>query len=156
VFLRQWCPSIKHITKAAVKPAFTCCVVAPAVDVFVYHAREVPAKTRNFLLQTKLRVLHQSGIATVPEFAMPLDRPGYAVAYGFDHVFLYHFALQRRQFLVPVHDLGSSTSRRSHGRYSTETPHEPDEAQHHHQAWGAGIMFFISASNVEDDFKKLK
>jgi hypothetical protein len=51
----------------------------------------------------------------MPEFAVPLDRSVYAVADGLDRVLLYHFAVKWWKFLMPVHDLGSSVSRRTHG-----------------------------------------
>jgi len=98
------------------EPAFALCVVAPAVNVFFYHVRIVPAEPCDFLLDTNSRVLHKSSVAALPELAMPLDRTRYAVAHGLDHILLYHLARKRREFLVPVHDLRRSISRpKRHG-----------------------------------------
>src|SRR6185295_4627793 len=71
--LPQLAPPVEHITKATVKPAFASRIVAPAVDVFVNHVRVVAAEARDFLLQTMLCVLHERGVATMPELAMLLD-----------------------------------------------------------------------------------
>jgi hypothetical protein len=78
------------------KPAFACGVVATAIDVFVKDMRVVSAEARNFLLQTKLSVLQQRYIATMPQLTVPLDRPRYAVTNSLDHVLLYDFAVKRR------------------------------------------------------------
>jgi len=102
---------IKHITKATVKPAFATRVVAPAVDMFVQHVSVVPSETRNFLLQTMLCVLHERGVATMPELAVPLDRSVDSVAHSLDCVLLYHFAVEGWKLLMPVNDLGFSISR---------------------------------------------
>jgi hypothetical protein len=77
--------------------------------------RVVPPETSYFLLQPMLCVLHERRITTMPEFAVPLDRSMYAVADGLDRILLYHFAVKWWKFLMPVHDLGSSVSRRTHG-----------------------------------------
>ena len=36
---------------------------------------------------------------------MPLDRPRYPVAHGFDHVFVHYLTMGGRQFPMPIDDL---------------------------------------------------
>jgi len=75
------------------EPTFASCVVATAVDVLIQHVRVVPPESLDFLLETKSCVFHEHVVAAVPELSMPLDRPSYPIAYGLDHVLLYHFAI---------------------------------------------------------------
>ena len=96
------------------KPALAVCVVALAVDVLVDYVRVVSAEPRDFLFQTKSCVLHERAIAAVPQLAMPLNRPAYSVAHGFDHVLVNQFTIERREFLMPVDDLRWSVSGRTH------------------------------------------
>src|ERR1041385_4873026 len=111
--------SIKHIAEAAMQPAFAGRVIAPAVDVLVEYVRVVPIEPRDFLLETELCVLHERGVALMPQLAVPLDRPVYTVARSFDHMLVHDFAIKRRQFLMPVHDLQCKVSGGSHGRLCT-------------------------------------
>jgi hypothetical protein len=103
-------PPIEDIIKATMQPAFALRVVAPAIDVLVQYVSEVPAEPLDFLLDTKPGVLHEFVVAALPEFSMPLYRPGYPVAHGFNHVFVHHLTMGRRQFPMPINDLAGSFS----------------------------------------------
>jgi hypothetical protein len=102
-------PSIEHIAEATVQPAFAGCVIAAAVDVLVECVRAVAAEPPACLFQT-LACVPSTFVAAVPEFAMPLNRARPPVARGFDHVLVHHFTIDRRVFLMPVHDLRRSIS----------------------------------------------
>ena len=78
------------------EPAFAGSVVASTVDVFVQYVRVVSAESFDFLLETKPCVLQKLRVAAVPKIAMPLNRPSYRVADGFDDVLMQHFAIDRR------------------------------------------------------------
>src|SRR6478672_1159327 len=95
------------------QPAFARRVVATAIDVLVEYVRVVAAEPLNFLLDTKAGVLHEFVVAALPEFSMPLNRPRYPVAHGFDHVFVQHLTMGRRPFPMPINDLAGSFSGRS-------------------------------------------
>ena len=110
-------PPIEHITETAMEPAFAGSVIASTVDVLVEYMCVVSAESFNFLLETKPCVLHKLGVAAVPKLAVPLNGPSYRVADRFDHVFVQHFAVDRRKLLMPVHNLWSSPSGRAHDQY---------------------------------------
>jgi hypothetical protein len=78
------------------EPALVTCFVAPAVDVFVQDVNVISAEPLDFLLEAKPRVFHERLVAPVPEVTVPLNGAGYAVAHGFDHMLLHHFALRGR------------------------------------------------------------
>src|SRR5262245_44722393 len=98
------------------EPAFSGSVIALAVGRFVYYVRVVRPGPLDFLLEAKPCVLHKLGVAAVPKVAMPLDRASYRVADGLDDVLVQHFAIDRRELLMPVHNLRHSTSGRTHAR----------------------------------------
>jgi hypothetical protein len=70
----------------------------------------VPAESLNFLLDTRAGVLHEFVVAAMPEFSVPLNRPVYPVAHGFDHMFVHYFTMGRWQFPMPINDLAGRFS----------------------------------------------
>src|SRR5437773_1015140 len=96
------------------EPTFSGRVIALAFDVLVSDVRVVPAETGDFLFKTKPRVFRKHCVATLPEFAMLLNDPWHPVTRGFDHMFMHHFRVKRRQFPVPVHDLRRFVLIRTH------------------------------------------
>jgi hypothetical protein len=104
-------PPIQHINKASMEPALVVRVVAAAVYVLIQYVSIIAAQPRHFLLETNACTFHQHGRAALPEFAMPFNGAWYAVAVGLDLLLLYHFAIKRRQFFMPIDDFRSSISR---------------------------------------------
>jgi hypothetical protein len=92
------------------QPALSGSIVAAAVNVFVGYVCVVSTEALDLLFETSPYVVHQRGIASVPELAMPFDGPLYPIAERFDDVLVQDFAIKRREFLMPVHDLGRNVS----------------------------------------------
>ena len=70
--------------------------------------RVVPAEARHFLFQPRAGTGHQIPIAAAPLFVAVRERQRHAPAVRFECVLPDHFRGQRRQFTVPVHDMGGT------------------------------------------------
>jgi hypothetical protein len=103
-------PPVQNVVKPPMQPAFASGVISPAVDVLVQHVRIVPAEPGDFLLQAHPSMFHERCVTFVPELAMTLNDSRHPIADRFDHVLVHHFAIKRRQFPMPVHDLRRSIS----------------------------------------------
>ena len=84
------------------EPASAVSVIASIVEVLVHYVRVVSAESFDFLLETKPCVLHKLRVAAVSSSPSSLNRASYRVADGFDEVLTQHFAIDRRELLMPV------------------------------------------------------
>ena len=72
---------------------------------FVVDVRKVATQASDLLDQTALGIGHELLIALIPELVTVRDRPGDTAAVGLDRVFRYQFRLERRELVMPIHDL---------------------------------------------------
>jgi len=108
-------PPIKHIAETPMEPALAARIVAFAVDVLVEYVHVVPAEPRDFLLEASACMFHERGVAALPQLAMPLDRPCYPIANGFDHVLVHHFTIENASTRASAKCLRTNSC-----RYSTD------------------------------------